>query len=57
MGKTISDTHSSTSFAKNDLPKETRVLGEGDMSTMDHKPERLNVHVDKDGTVRKVTNG
>jgi len=27
-------------FAKNDLPKEHRVLKEGDMATMDHKPDR-----------------
>lgn len=27
-------------FAKTDLPKEHRVLKEGDMSTMDHKPDR-----------------
>jgi Peptidase inhibitor I78 family len=57
MGKTISDSHSSTSFAKKDLPEKHRVVGEGDMVTMDHKPDRLNVHVDKDGTVRKVTHG
>lgn len=57
MGKTISDSHSNTSFAEKDLPKDHRVLGEGDMSTMDHKPDRLNIHTDKDGTVRKVTHG
>ena len=57
MGKTISDSHSSTSFAKKDLPSEHRVLGENDMATMDHRPDRLNIHVDKDGTVRKVTHG
>jgi hypothetical protein len=27
-------------FAKTDLPKEHRVIKEGDMSTMDHKPDR-----------------
>ena len=27
-------------FAKSDLPKETRVVKEGDVMTMDHKPER-----------------
>ena len=57
MGKTLSDSHSNTSFAKKDLPSGHRVLGENDMATMDHKPDRLNVHVGQDGTVRKVTHG
>jgi hypothetical protein len=47
----------SQTFAKTDLPKEHRVLKPDSMSTMDHKPERLNVHVDEDGTVKKVTHG
>jgi hypothetical protein len=57
MGKTIGSSHSETCFAKSDLPSNHRVLGEGDMATMDHKPDRLNLHVDKDGCVKKVTNG
>lgn len=44
-------------FAKNDLPKEHRVLQPDSMKTMDHKPDRLNVHVGEDGTVQKVTHG
>ena len=40
MGKKIGDSHSENSFAKKDLPKEHRVLGDGDMATMDHKPDR-----------------
>ena len=40
MGKKLGDSHSETSFAKTDLPKETRVMGEGGMATMDHKPDR-----------------
>jgi hypothetical protein len=36
---TTADTSLQT-FAKTDLPKEHRVLKEGDMSTMDHKPDR-----------------
>jgi hypothetical protein len=35
----IADSHGQT-FAKADLPKEHRVIKEGDMSTMDHKPDR-----------------
>jgi hypothetical protein len=33
------------------------VDSEGGMMTMDHNPDRLNIHVDKDGTVKKVTHG
>jgi hypothetical protein len=44
-------------FAKSDLPKEHRVIQPGGMSTMDFKPERVNVHVSDDGTVHKVTKG
>ena len=40
MGKKIGDSHSETSFAKKDLPGSHRVVEEGGMSTMDHKPER-----------------
>ncbi|KAF2632066.1 hypothetical protein BU25DRAFT_406577 [Macroventuria anomochaeta] len=44
-------------FAKQDLPKEHRVLKPDSMSTMDHKPERLNIHVGEDGTVQNVRYG
>jgi hypothetical protein len=44
-------------FAKKDLPEKHRVVKEGDMMTMDHNPDRLNIHVDDDGTVTKVTHG
>jgi hypothetical protein len=44
-------------FAKSDLPQEHRVLKPDMMQTMDFKPDRLNVHVDDDGTVKKVTKG
>jgi hypothetical protein len=40
MGKTLGDNHSETNFAKKDLPQNHRVVGEGDMLTMDHKPDR-----------------
>jgi hypothetical protein len=33
------------------------VLKPDSMSTMDHKPERLNIHVDEEGTVKKVNHG
>ncbi|KAL1586924.1 hypothetical protein WHR41_04170 [Cladosporium halotolerans] len=57
MGKKLGDSSNETTFAKTDLPKEHRVIKEGDMSTMDHKPDRLNIHTSEDGTVTKVTHG
>lgn len=41
-GKKITETGSTdtTSFAKKDLPSNHRVVGENDMLTMDHQPER-----------------
>ncbi|KIW67306.1 hypothetical protein PV04_06570 [Phialophora macrospora] len=58
MGKTLGDKHDETTFAKKDLPGNHRVVdSDGGMMTMDHNPDRLNIHVDKDGTVKKVTHG
>ncbi|KAJ5383122.1 hypothetical protein N7517_001033 [Penicillium concentricum] len=57
MGKTISDTSNETSFAKKDLPESHRILKPGDMKTQDHNPNRLNVHVNDDGTVHDVNYG
>ncbi|KAF1817116.1 hypothetical protein P152DRAFT_453718 [Eremomyces bilateralis CBS 781.70] len=57
MGKKIGEESNEIFFAKKDLPSEHRVVKEGDMMTMDHKPDRLNIHVADDGTVNKVTHG
>jgi len=57
MGKKIGDSSDEITFAKQDLPEKHRVVKEGDMMTMDHNPDRLNIHVDGDGTVKKVTHG
>jgi len=57
MGKKIGEQHDDITFAKNDLPKEHRILKPDSMKTMDHKPERLNIHVDDDGTVKKISQG
>ncbi|KAL5389371.1 hypothetical protein PMIN06_000376 [Paraphaeosphaeria minitans] len=57
MGKKIGDNHDEVTFAKKDLPSEHRVLQPDSMSTMDHKPDRLNVHVDEQGTVKNVRYG
>lgn len=48
---------SNQTFAKADLPKEHRVVQPGTFQTMDFKPERLNIHVDENGTVKDVKHG
>ncbi|KAF2447585.1 hypothetical protein P171DRAFT_452822 [Karstenula rhodostoma CBS 690.94] len=57
MGKKIGDNHDEVTFAKKDLPSVHRVLQPDSMSTMDHRPDRLNVHVDEQGTVKNVRYG
>ncbi|KAI9376765.1 peptidase inhibitor I78 family-domain-containing protein [Aspergillus egyptiacus] len=58
MGKKLSDSASdATSFAKKDLPESHRIVKPGDMMTMDHRPERLNIHVDENDNVRDVRYG
>ncbi|KAF2639873.1 hypothetical protein P280DRAFT_470476 [Massarina eburnea CBS 473.64] len=57
MGKKLGDGHNETTFAKQDLPQEHRVIQPDSMSTMDFKPERLNIHVDGEGTVKNVKFG
>jgi len=54
VGKKIGEGSDSTTFAKADLPKETRVIQPGQMVTKDFKPDRLNVHLADDGTVSHV---
>ncbi|KAB8238794.1 uncharacterized protein BDW43DRAFT_305696 [Aspergillus alliaceus] len=57
-GKTITESTSDvTSFAKKDLPHPHRILRPGDMKTMDHNSERLNVHLDENDTVHDVSFG
>ncbi|KAL1836575.1 hypothetical protein VTJ49DRAFT_4915 [Mycothermus thermophilus] len=58
VGKTISDGPSSeTTFCKTELPQETRVIQPGSIVTKDFRENRLNVHVNEDGTVSHVTKG
>ncbi|KAK4191924.1 hypothetical protein QBC35DRAFT_485091 [Podospora australis] len=58
VGKTISDDQSNeTCFCKKDLPEQHRVIQPGMMVTKDFQPERLNVHVNEDGTVSHVSHG
>ncbi|KAL8941777.1 MAG: hypothetical protein Q9211_001668 [Gyalolechia sp. 1 TL-2023] len=56
LGKTLTSTAPSDnlSFAKQDLPKDHRIVEPGAMLTQDHRPERLNIHLGEDGTVRHV---
>ncbi|GFF77377.1 hypothetical protein IFM47457_04387 [Aspergillus lentulus] len=54
-GKKISDSTSDVNtFAKKDLPEHHRVLRPGDGMTMDHRPERLNIHLDEEDKVKDV---
>ncbi|KAL1992353.1 hypothetical protein VTN49DRAFT_4385 [Thermomyces lanuginosus] len=59
VGKKLTDESTSNElfFAKKDLPASHRVVKPGDMTTMDFRPDRLNIHVDDDGTVRDVKFG
>ncbi|KAL2221306.1 peptidase inhibitor I78 family-domain-containing protein [Thermoascus aurantiacus ATCC 26904] len=58
VGKKITElTTDANSFARKDLPESHRIIRPGDMVTMDYRPERLNVHVDDNGTVRDVRFG
>ncbi len=41
VGKKIGDSSDEITFAKKDLPKEHRVVKDGDMLSMDHKSDRL----------------
>lgn len=54
VGKKLGDSSDAVTFAKADLPKETRVIEPGSMVTKDFKSERLNVHLGEDGTVTHV---
>jgi len=54
VGKKLGDAPDATTFAKAELPKETRVIQPGQMVTKDFKPDRLNVHLGEDGTVTHV---
>ncbi|PWW75672.1 hypothetical protein C7212DRAFT_320648 [Tuber magnatum] len=58
-GKKIVDgqAHSVDTFSKQDLPEKHRVIPPGTLVTMDHHPDRLNVHVDEQGNATHVTFG
>ena len=44
-------------FAKQDLPESHRIVKPGDFTTMDYRPERLNIHLDENENVRDVNYG
>jgi len=53
-GKKLGDKHDETSFARQDLPKQHRVLEPGSMATQDFNEDRMNIHLGEDGTVKHV---
>ncbi|KAK2755883.1 hypothetical protein FQN54_005679 [Arachnomyces sp. PD_36] len=59
VGKKLTDSSSGdvNAFSKTELPQNHRVLPPGQMATMDFKPDRLNVHVNDEGTVERVRFG
>ncbi|KAL1961627.1 hypothetical protein VTN77DRAFT_1377 [Rasamsonia byssochlamydoides] len=58
LGKKLTESTTDVNcFAKKDLPPLHRVLKRGDVTTMDYQPDRLNIHVDDDGTIRDVRYG
>jgi len=44
LGKSLGSSHNETSFAKQDLPKNHRVVEENSMLTMEHVPDRYVLH-------------
>ncbi|CAD6446715.1 04d6f175-161f-4d08-847d-a3da1fb9a8fb [Sclerotinia trifoliorum] len=53
-GKKIGEVSNETTFAKQDLPEEHRIIEPGSMVTKDFKENRLNIHLNEDGTVSHV---
>ncbi|RFU32171.1 hypothetical protein B7463_g4180, partial [Scytalidium lignicola] len=54
VGKKLGESSDATTFARAELPKETRVIQPGEMVTKDFNPNRMNVHLSEDGTVAHV---
>ncbi|KAK7206428.1 hypothetical protein BZA70DRAFT_276568 [Myxozyma melibiosi] len=48
---------SDNTFVETDLPRPSRVIKPGTLSTMDFDPKRLNVTVDGSGVVQHVRTG
>ncbi|KAL7266104.1 hypothetical protein RUND412_011363 [Rhizina undulata] len=46
-----------SNFSKRDLPEKHRVIAPGTITTRDFYPDRLNVHVDGEGTCTHVVWG
>lgn len=44
-------------FCKRDLPEVHRIIKPGSIVTKDFRPERLNIHLNEDGTVSHVRHG
>ncbi|RDL42199.1 Uncharacterized protein BP5553_02178 [Venustampulla echinocandica] len=54
VGKKLGERSDEVTFARAELPKETRVIEPGQLVTKDFNPDRLNVHLKEDGTVSHV---
>lgn len=54
VGKKLGDFHDETTFAKTDLPSNTRIIQHGETVSQDHDSSRLNVHLSASGQVQKV---
>ncbi|KAK9382128.1 uncharacterized protein V2V93DRAFT_366512 [Kockiozyma suomiensis] len=59
VGKKITNSgpSSDTSFPESELPNPSRVIKPGMLTTMDFRPERINVTVDESGIVKHVRTG
>ncbi|KAL7963784.1 hypothetical protein V8C34DRAFT_6643 [Trichoderma compactum] len=53
VGKTFSETESN----ETDLPESHRIIKPGSIVTKDFRQDRLNVHLNEDGTVSHVVHG
>ncbi|KAK9454552.1 hypothetical protein V1511DRAFT_511906 [Dipodascopsis uninucleata] len=59
VGKKLTDSSSATddSYPKSQLPSPYRVVKPGSMLTMDFRPERLNITLNKEGVIEHVRTG
>ena len=57
FSKTLANHDTLQCFCKKDLPEQSRVIKPGSMVTKDFNPDRLNIHVNEEGTVTHVQQG
>lgn len=56
VGTPLADT-SEAALARQSGAKQTRVLRPGDAATLDHRPERLNIHLNDNDVIEKLSCG